>query len=62
MFSFLHETNAGNYSLRDLLNILQTSSSDGNWFLTVVSTVESSATAVKKGPKSCSQYPNSLLG
>ena len=34
MFSFLHETDAGNYSLRDLLNILQTSSSDGNWFLT----------------------------
>ena len=34
MFSFLHETDAGNYSLRDLLNILQTSSSNNNWFLT----------------------------
>ena len=34
MFSFLHETDAGNYSLGDLLNILQTSSFDDNWFLT----------------------------
>ena len=34
MFSFLNETETGNYSLLDLLNILQTSSSDGNWFLT----------------------------
>ena len=34
MFSFFHEAEAGNYSLLNLLNILQTSSSDGNWFLT----------------------------
>ena len=34
MFSFLHETETRNYPLLDLLNILQTSSSDGNWFLT----------------------------
>ena len=34
MFSFLNETETGNYSLLDSLNILQTSSFDGNWFLT----------------------------
>ena len=36
MFSSLNEANAGNNSLRDLLNIFQrfSSFSDGNWFLT----------------------------
>ena len=58
MFSFLHETDSGNYSLQDLLNILQTSFSDGNWFL--LSTVESSATVVNKVLKSCSQYIQTL--
>ena len=31
---FARDSDAGNYSLLDLLNILQTSFFDGNWFLT----------------------------